>query len=251
MQRFRYAICGVVVVAMMLGDVVYLESRIRARQQLETAADAEANIARRLNTRGIQLSAQGNFGEAIPLFEEAVEVFRRLIKQKDFTSVEIDLANTINNLGIALRHQGKFDKSIRALTQAIGISAGLYQQKATPDVAKALANSHNNRGICFSEQGQLNESIADFGRSIALCTQLIFGASTMLGSLPFSQLPGLHPDMSFAQRVHDTLRAKGIRCWLDAKQVRSGDSSVDNIRAWHIHLDSATIYIFFCHVKNR
>ncbi len=66
---------------MMLGAVVYLESRIRARQQLETAADAEANIARRLNTRGIQLSAQGNFREAIPLFQEAFGVFSGLIKQ--------------------------------------------------------------------------------------------------------------------------------------------------------------------------
>ena len=104
MYRFRYAICGVVVVAMMLGAVVYLESRIRARQRLETAASAEANIARRLNTRGIRLSAQGNYGEAIPLFEEAIEVFSGLIKQKDFTSVEIDQANSLNNLGIAFRH---------------------------------------------------------------------------------------------------------------------------------------------------
>ena len=173
MQRFRYAICGVAVIVLMLGAVVYLESRIRARQNLETAANAEANIARRLNTRGIQQSDEGNFGEAIPLFEEAIAVFSRLINEKAFTSVEIDLANTINNLGIALRHQGKFDESIRALTQAIEISAGLYQQKANPEVTKALANSHNNRGVCFSEKGELNESIADFGRSIALCSQLI------------------------------------------------------------------------------
>ena len=124
MYRFRYAICGVAVIVLMLGAVAYLESRSRARQKLEAAANAEANMARRLNTRGIQLSAQGNFGEATPLFEEAIEVFSRLIKQTDMASVEIDLANTINNLGIALRHQGKFDESIRALTRAIGITSG-------------------------------------------------------------------------------------------------------------------------------
>lgn len=45
-----------------------------------------------------------------------------------------------------------------------------------------------------------------------------------------------HEDKSFAQRLHDKLQAKGIRCWLDEKQILPGDDiyeQVDRgIRMW-------------------
>jgi hypothetical protein len=45
-----------------------------------------------------------------------------------------------------------------------------------------------------------------------------------------------HADRSFARRLHDTLQGRGIRCWLDEKQLRPGDDiheEVDRgIRLW-------------------
>jgi len=45
-----------------------------------------------------------------------------------------------------------------------------------------------------------------------------------------------HADKSFAQRLHDQLQGRGIRCWLDEKQLLPGDeiySTVDRgIRLW-------------------
>jgi uncharacterized protein YjbI with pentapeptide repeats len=45
-----------------------------------------------------------------------------------------------------------------------------------------------------------------------------------------------HTDKAFARRLHDTLQGRGIRCWLDEKQVRPGDDiheEVDrDIRLW-------------------
>ncbi|MGH7453903.1 MAG: toll/interleukin-1 receptor domain-containing protein [bacterium] len=45
-----------------------------------------------------------------------------------------------------------------------------------------------------------------------------------------------HADKSFARRLHDTLRGRGIRCWLDEKQMLPGDDiyeQVDRgIRLW-------------------
>lgn len=38
-----------------------------------------------------------------------------------------------------------------------------------------------------------------------------------------------HADKSFARRVHDTLQAQGIRCWLDEKQVNPGDDIYEEI----------------------
>ncbi len=45
-----------------------------------------------------------------------------------------------------------------------------------------------------------------------------------------------HTDKSFARRLHDGLQARGIRCWLDEKQLRPGDDIYDavdrGIRLW-------------------
>lgn len=45
-----------------------------------------------------------------------------------------------------------------------------------------------------------------------------------------------HTDKAFARRLHDTLQGRGIRCWLDEKQLRPGDDiheEVDRgIRLW-------------------
>ena len=45
-----------------------------------------------------------------------------------------------------------------------------------------------------------------------------------------------HQDKPFARRLHDTLQGRGIRCWLDEKQLRGGDDILDHvdrgIRLW-------------------
>jgi TIR domain len=45
-----------------------------------------------------------------------------------------------------------------------------------------------------------------------------------------------HADKAFARRLHDTLQGRGIRCWLDEKQMLPGDDihqAVDHgIRLW-------------------
>jgi hypothetical protein len=45
-----------------------------------------------------------------------------------------------------------------------------------------------------------------------------------------------HADKAFARRVHDTLQGRGIRCWLDEKQINIGDEFAteinQGIRLW-------------------
>jgi hypothetical protein len=38
-----------------------------------------------------------------------------------------------------------------------------------------------------------------------------------------------HADKAFARRLHDTLQGRGIRCWLDERQLRPGDSIYDEV----------------------
>lgn len=38
-----------------------------------------------------------------------------------------------------------------------------------------------------------------------------------------------HQDKSFARRLHNDLQARGIRCWLDEKQMRPGDDIYEEV----------------------
>ena len=38
-----------------------------------------------------------------------------------------------------------------------------------------------------------------------------------------------HTDKSFARRLHDTLQGRGIRCWLDEKQMLPGDDIYEQV----------------------
>src|SRR5262249_31534814 len=38
-----------------------------------------------------------------------------------------------------------------------------------------------------------------------------------------------HADKPFARRLHDTLQGRGIRCWLDEKQLLPGDDIYDRV----------------------
>ena len=40
-----------------------------------------------------------------------------------------------------------------------------------------------------------------------------------------------HADAAFAQRLHDTLQGKGVRCWLDEKDARLGVPITHNIES--------------------
>jgi TIR domain len=59
-----------------------------------------------------------------------------------------------------------------------------------------------------------------------------------------------HTDKSFASRVHDTLQGRGIRCWLDEKQMLPGDDiyeQVDRgIRLW----DKILLWFFYTSTVN-
>ena len=50
-----------------------------------------------------------------------------------------------------------------------------------------------------------------------------------------------HADKVFARRLHDTLQGRGIRCWLDEKQIRPGDDMHDEIDRGIKHWDKVLL----------
>jgi uncharacterized protein YjbI with pentapeptide repeats len=80
---------------------------------------------------------------------------------------------------------------------------------------------------------------ATFLRGVGVPNSFIVYAASVFGSPPQFYscfISHNHTDKPFARRLHDTLQARGIRCWLDEHQLLPGDDIYDQvdrgIRLW-------------------
>ena len=78
----------------------------------------------------------------------------------------------------------------------------------------------------FLRECGLSDEFIKYARSIAVNPESFFSCF-----ISYS-----HVDKAFAQRLHDTLQHRGIRCWLDEKQLQPGQDIYDEvdrgIRLW-------------------
>jgi uncharacterized protein YjbI with pentapeptide repeats len=104
-------------------------------------------------------------------------------------------------------------------------------------------NLCNHRGPSFIDHNTLAESWPlpeVFLRGCGLPESLITFLPSLLGdgAIQFYScfISYSHTDKSFARRLHDTLQGRGIRCWLDERQLLPGDDIYhrvdEGIRLW-------------------
>jgi tetratricopeptide (TPR) repeat protein len=130
------------------------------------------------NNLGLALAAQGKVNEAIPHYEQALEL-------------RPDCAEAHSGLGIALNQQGKLDAAIPHFERARQLNPGsaeahnnlgaalAAQEKwsaAIPHYERALqlkpdfAEAHYNLGVALATQGKLPEAIQHFQQALNLAT---------------------------------------------------------------------------------
>jgi len=104
-------------------------------------------------------------------------------------------------------------------------------------------NLCNHRGPSFIDHGTLAQSWPlpeIFLRGCGLPDTLITFLPSLVsdGAIQFYScfISYSHEDKSFARRLHDTLQGRGIRCWLDERQLLPGDDIYhrvdEGIRLW-------------------
>jgi uncharacterized protein YjbI with pentapeptide repeats len=89
--------------------------------------------------------------------------------------------------------------------------------------------SHLAVDTLYHSRGQLSEV---FLRGCGIPEQMILYLPSLMGrAIEFYScfISYSHDDKAFAHRVHDTLQAQGIRCWLDEKQMNPGDDIYEEI----------------------
>ena len=91
---------------------------------------------------GIRFNNQGQFAEAIEVFEKALEKY-----PKD--------ARALKNLGVSLNNQGRFDEAIVALDKAI-------------EIDPAYCRAWKNKGVSLRKLGRFDEAIEVLDKAIEI-----------------------------------------------------------------------------------
>ncbi|KPF86055.1 hypothetical protein IP70_06750 [alpha proteobacterium AAP38] len=169
--------------AMTLSDLMpeytteLLEIAAEVEQQLVNwplPADASEEVlafrAGRLNNLSIRLSNLGQPAKALAAVEEAVGLYRTLVKTRPNAFLP-NLAAAMNTLSNHLSYLGKRDSALAAADEAIALYRNLAKRR--PDAfLHDLAMALNNLSSCLSELGQLDEGLAAVEEAVDLYRNL-------------------------------------------------------------------------------
>jgi tetratricopeptide (TPR) repeat protein len=117
-----------------------------------------AKRARLLSILGSRLSDLGRWEEALAAVQEAVDIIRRLAKDRPDAYLP-DLAMILNNLSSSLGDLGRQEEALAAIQEAVDIRRRLA--KGRPDVfLPDLAGSLNTLGCRLGDLGRRKEALA-------------------------------------------------------------------------------------------
>ena len=98
--------------------------------------DGHANLAASLHNLAVLYQSQAKYADAEPLFKDALEMYKRLFKDKDHP----DLATSLNDLAFLYNSQGKYADAEPLYKDALEMRKRLFKDKDHPALARSLNN---------------------------------------------------------------------------------------------------------------
>jgi len=127
------------------------------RRKLEVSEDNEEKAVA-LNNLAISLQYQGMYDEALPLYEEALEMVK-----KQYGEIHNTVAIQYVNIGELLRDQKKFDEAMPMNQKALVILKRLYGEDGA-----LVASAYNSMGVLLMEQGKYNKAKPFYAKALAI-----------------------------------------------------------------------------------
>ena len=116
-----------------------------------------------LSRTGYYYNSQGRYGEAEPLYLEALAMMKQLLGE-----AHPNVATSLNNLALLYESQGRYGEAEPLYLQALSMRKQLLGE-AHPDVASSL----NNLALLYKSQGRYREAEPLFIEALAMSKQLL------------------------------------------------------------------------------
>lgn len=130
----------------------------RGRALAEREGDS-AGLARALNNLGVIARSQGEPGQAIVLFEQALVIERSLARPRE-------IAGVLNNLGVAHGFDlADYDTALRYTHEALRLRESLGE-------AQDIASSENNLGVLYARLGDRERALEHYQLALAVRREL-------------------------------------------------------------------------------
>jgi len=117
-----------------------------------------SGIARGLNRIGIVHYVQGRLAQAL-------ELYRQGLALSEEAGDQAEAARTLNNIGLVYKAQGDYPQALEAYRKSLALN------EAVADKAN-MANALNNAGVVYSLQGDYAQALESYRQSLALSEAL-------------------------------------------------------------------------------
>jgi len=186
----------------------------RALELVPEDEEHDAERARLLNNLGNRLSDLGRREQALEATQEAVEIYRKLARQRPDAFLP-DLAGSLNNLGSRLAGVGRLEEALEPTQEAVKIRRQLARQRPEaflPDLATSL----NNLGGDLADLGHREQALAVAEEAVRTLLPFFRGLPrafadwmrTMLRNyLKLAEEAGQEPDVELVGEVEEIFAA--------------------------------------------
>ena len=127
-------------------------------------------VAISLNRVGNALSDINHFSEAESYYQLAVELFRQLEEEKNYTYKD-DIAMVLNNLAILHKNTNQLDKAEEEYNKALTIRRQLADKNPN-DYLPRVADTLNNLAVLHRNTNQLQEAEEEYNEALTTYRQL-------------------------------------------------------------------------------
>jgi tetratricopeptide (TPR) repeat protein len=164
-----------------LGWTLYKMGQFKKSQQvyevlLEQATN-ESDKACFYGQLGLIKDDQGEYEEAIILYEKALEIFKKTLPPN-----HPNLTNSYNNIGAVYRNMSEYSKALSSYEKALEI-----RQQSLPSNHLSLAASYNNIAIVYEDMGEYSKALSSHEKALEIKQQ---------------SLPSNHPDLAKSYIAH-------------------------------------------------
>ncbi|MEC4812625.1 MAG: tetratricopeptide repeat protein [Scytonema sp. PMC 1069.18] len=121
--------------------------------QIQTQKDQQ-NEALRLNELGLQQLNQGQFREALKVFEQALVIFREIENRQGEGA-------TLNNIGLVYSNQGQYPQALEYYQQALAITLQIGDKTGE-------STTLNSIGVVYNNQGQYPQALEYYQQALAI-----------------------------------------------------------------------------------